>query len=136
MRGDKAAAGFQPPSSSHQHPLTLSRHVTSLSHGRFPSLRSKPDSVNGDFVYGSVLWRLLSLSPPSPLSFSLLRAAESTLVPLTRAYVNTPRLTSPYASVRKSDELRDYFLLFLFGLYLSSFSSIDLSGAHLVSDSA
>lgn len=89
MRGDKAAAGFQPPSSSHQRPLILPRHVAPLSHGRFPSLHSEADSVNADFVYGGVLWRFLSLT------FSHLYAPRSQPRDLSRERVSI-RLASSH----------------------------------------
>lgn len=102
MREDKAAAGFQPPSSSHQHPLTLSRHVTPLSHGRFPSLRSKPD-----FVYGSVLWRLLSLSPSPLHSLTLIRGVN----PRT-SYASVCQYASPHFTVCVRTEVRRVTRLF------------------------
>lgn len=119
MRGDKAAAGFQPPViQPPTSPLTLPRHVAPLSHGRFPSLCSKPDSVNGDLVYGGVLWRSF-LSPPLPPSLShFYTRSQARDLSCERVSI---RLASPHRtqSAWKSDELHEYFLLFPFGLSFS-----------------
>lgn len=130
MRGDKAAAGFQPPSSSHQRPLTLPRHVAPLSHGRFPSRCSKPDSVNGDLVYGGVLWRF-------SLSFFLSLPIRHG-VNLGTSHANVCQYVSPHLTVCSlPGSPTNYPSIFSFSLsdYPSPSSSIDLSGAHLVSDS-
>lgn len=74
--------------------------------------------MNGDLVYGGVLWRSHPLLFFTPLSLSLIS---------TRREVNpwdfscervSIRLASPHRiqSAWKFDELHEYFLLFLFGL--------------------